>query len=342
MDMLLADSIERFLAGCCTPAVVREVERSQQAAALWAEVDASGYLDLLVDESAGGAGLGLREAFVVFLASGRHALPVPLGQTMWVRAALARAGTAAPPGPMTIAAQCSRAADGSIRCQGVPFGLVSEWVLVSDAQGCALLPVAQAERRATGVHDSLQAHLSWPLQPKEALPLPRSWSWLHAGALLSAALMAGAMEQVLAATLAYANDRAQFGKSIGKFQAVQQQLSVMAEQVFAARTAAEIGCAMDGAAPHPLRAAVAKARASEAADKAVAIAHAVHGAIGVTAEYDLQLHTRRLQEWRADFGSQQHWHAQLGAALLAAPQASTLPFLLAELMPDDSPQEPPP
>jgi hypothetical protein len=59
----------------------------------------------------------------------------------------------------------------------------------------------------------------------------------------------------------------------------------------------------------------------------------VHGAIGVTAEHDLQLHTRRLQEWRADFGSQSYWHAQLGAALLAAPQPSTLQFLLAELVP---------
>ena len=65
----------------------------------------------------------------------------------------------------------------------------------------------------------------------------------------------------------------------------------------------------------------------------VAIAHAVHGAIGVTAEYDLQLYTRRLQEWRGDFGSQAYWHAQLGAALLASPQASSAMFLLAELVP---------
>jgi acyl-CoA dehydrogenase len=113
---------------------------------------------------------------------------------------------------------------------------------------------------------------------------------------------------------------------------VQQQLSVMAEQVFAARMAAEIGCASDGIVPQPLRAAVAKARASEAAEKVVAIAHAVHGAIGVTAEYDLQLHTRRLQEWRADFGSQAHWHGQLGQALLAD-RRPTLPFMLDELLP---------
>ena len=153
------------------------------------------------------------------------------------------------------------------------------------------------------------------------------------GALITATLMAGAMQRVLEATLAYANDRAQFGKSIGKFQAVQQQLSVMAEQVFAARMAAEIGCASDGIAPQPLRAAVAKARASEAAEKVVAIAHAVHGAIGVTAEFDLQLHTRRLQEWRGDFGSQAYWHAQLGARAAGAHRSPTLPFLLDELLP---------
>jgi acyl-CoA dehydrogenase len=197
------------------------------------------------------------------------------------------------------------------------------------------------------VYGSLQAHCCWPAEPGDAIvlvprpaglpALPAELSWLHAGALLSAVLMAGAMQRVLEATLAYANQRAQFGKSIGKFQAVQQQLSVMAEQVFAARMAAEIGCATGGIAPHPLRAALAKARASEAAERVVAIAHAVHGAIGVTAEYDLQLYTRRLQEWRGDFGSQAHWHAQMGAALLAAAQTSSAQFLLAELRPSALP-----
>jgi hypothetical protein len=196
----------------------------------------------------------------------------------------------------------------------------------------ALLPVAAGERQPSGVHGSLQAHIHWPAQPAGAVPLPGPIDLLPAGALMTATLMAGAMQRVLEATLAYANERAQFGKSIGKFQAVQQQLSVMAEQVFAARMAAEIGCAGEGIAPHPLRAAVAKARASEAAEKVVAIAHAVHGAIGVTAEYDLQLLTRRLQEWRGDFGSQGWWHAHLGQALVASPEP-TLPFMLNELLP---------
>ncbi len=335
MDALLAESIERFLAGCSTPAVVRDVERGRSGTALWAEVEASGYADLLVAEAAGGAGQSLREAFALWLACGRHALPAPLATTAWVRAALAQAGVAAPPGPLTLAAQGNRANDGALRCQNVPFGALADWVLVSDTQGCTLLPVAAGERQHTGVHGSLQAHVRWPARPAGALVLPTPCDATHAGALMTATMMAGAMQRVLEATLAFANDRAQFGKSIGKFQAVQQQLSVMAEQVFAARMAAEIGCASDGIVPQPLRAAVAKARASEAAEKVVAIAHAVHGAIGVTAEYDLQLHTRRLQEWRADFGSQAHWHGQLGQALLAD-RRPTLPFMLDELLPQSA------
>ncbi len=339
MDTLLADAFGKFLAGCCTPARVREVERTRDATALWSQIEASGYLDLLVPEAAGGAGLGLREAFELWLACGQQALPVPLASTMWLRGVLAKAAIESPSGPMTIAPHCSRAADGSVRCQGVPFGALADWVLVSDQQGCALWPSAPAERTETGVHGSLQAHLAWTSAPLDALPLPMPVSGMHAGALLTATSMAGAMQRVLELTLAHANQRAQFGKSIGKFQAVQQQLSVMAEQVFAARMAAQIGCVGepgDEASPHALRAALAKARTSEAAREVVAIAHAVHGAIGITGEYDLQLYTRRLQEWRGDFGSQAHWHAQLGAALLAAPQARTLPFMLAQLLPHAS------
>jgi acyl-CoA dehydrogenase len=108
--------------------------------------------------------------------------------------------------------------------------------------------------------------------------------------------------------------------------------------VFAARIAAEAALADEGIGVHPLRAALAKARCGEAAEKVVAIAHAVHGAIGITGEYDLQLYTRRLQEWRVDFGSSAWWHAQLGAALLGASHASTLEFLLAELAPAATPR----
>ena len=339
MDALLAESVDRFLAGCSTPAVVREVERSRSASALWARVEASGYADLLVDAAAGGAGSGLRDAFAVWLACGRCALPVPLAATMWIRGLLSRAGVDAPAGALTLASHSQRHADGAIACQAVPFGALADWVLVADAHGSVLLPVAGAQRQPSGGNGSLQASLHWPAHAAKAAkaaaarPVPGLHDALAAGALITATVMAGAMQRVLELTLVYANDRAQFGKPIAKFQAVQQQLAVMAEQVFAARMAAEAACASDDIVPHRLRAAVAKARAGEAAEKVVAIAHAVHGAIGVTAEYDLQLHTRRLHEWRTDYGSQLWWQAQLGRALLEAPQPTTLQFLLDELLP---------
>jgi hypothetical protein len=275
--------------------------------------------------------------FEIFAACGRQALPLPLAHTLMLRAALGQAGVAAPRGALAIASASRITPDGEVVCQGVPFGRVAEWVLAFAPDQAWLLPLAAAERRDSGVHGSLQAHLRWPRRPEAALPLPAPVSWRHVGAVLGAAMMAGALNKVLEMTLVYANQRAQFGKSIGKFQAVQQQLSVLAEQVFAARMAAQIGCVSPNPWPLPLRAAAAKARAGEAAERVVAIAHAVHGAIGITAEYDLQLLTRRLQEWRIDFGAAPYWHAQLGRALLAAPAGTVLDFLLAELAPAASP-----
>ncbi|WP_262356918.1 acyl-CoA dehydrogenase family protein, partial [Bordetella pertussis] len=67
-----------------------------------------------------------------------------------------------------------------------------------------------------------------------------------------------------------------------------------------------------------LPAAIAKARASEAAALAANTAHAVHGAIGVTEEYDLQLYTRRLHGWRLAHGSEAYWHQVVGAALMGS------------------------
>jgi acyl-CoA dehydrogenase len=335
MNDLISDSVEKLLAACSTPGVVRQVELGGSADALWAELDESGFLDALVPDAAGGAGLTLHDAFPVFLAAGRHALPVPLCATMLVRAVLAGEGIACPAGPIGIASHVRTGNDGSIICQGVPYGRVLRWVVAGLPGGWLLLPVNEADSQPTGVHGSLEANLLWATRPPGTIAVDKPLGWQEAGAALTAACMAGAMEHVLAATVAFADERSQFGKSIGKFQAIQQQLSVMAEQVFAARMAAELGCAGPGFLPGRLPAAAAKARASEAAAPVASIAHAVHGAMGVTAEYALQIHTRRLHEWSTDYGSAQYWNRQLGAALLGASGAA-LDFVLAELAPRPS------
>jgi hypothetical protein len=143
-------------------------------------------------------------------------------------------------------------------------------------------------------------------------PIEHAEACRRLGALVRAAGIAGAATWLLDASAAYAGDRVQFGKPIGRQQALQQQLAVMAEQVTAARMAVELGCA--GGMPLTLApAATAKIVTSIAAPQVAAIAHAVHGAIGISAEHDLQLYTRRLHGWRVDHGAESYWEHRLGA-----------------------------
>jgi acyl-CoA dehydrogenase len=61
-----------------------------------------------------------------------------------------------------------------------------------------------------------------------------------------------------------------------------------------------------------------KVRAGEAASVGAALAHQVHGAIGFTLEYELNLHTRRLWSWRDEFGNEAEWSSRVGHRIAAA------------------------
>jgi acyl-CoA dehydrogenase len=84
----------------------------------------------------------------------------------------------------------------------------------------------------------------------------------------------------------------------------------MAQQVASANVAARIG--MSGTDFDQNRVAVAKIRTSEAAQCVSAQAHALHGAIGITHEFDLHLYTRELQQQRMAYGSESYWAEILG------------------------------
>ncbi|MGH6634030.1 MAG: acyl-CoA dehydrogenase family protein, partial [Sphingopyxis sp.] len=105
-------------------------------------------------------------------------------------------------------------------------------------------------------------------------------------------LMAGAMGQALSLSIDHVNTRQQFGRPLGKFQAVQQTLAVMACEVRAVEAAAAALAARLDAVDLDTSAAdfeiaAAKLRANRAVGIVTAVAHQVHGAIGFTEEYDL-------------------------------------------------------
>ncbi|WP_144113399.1 acyl-CoA dehydrogenase family protein [Paraburkholderia sp. BCC1886] len=319
---MFIEAIEAILRECATPEAVRAIEQGGAPPAIWDAVEEAGFLELLSPENAGGAGLSLPEIAPVFTLLGRYAVPLPLAQSIAARALLRDTGLAAPPGMTTLAGDCHRDAQGTVCAPNVAFGMICRHVVANLDGALLLLDAASAQRQWCGVHGSAGATLRWPVDVS-TVPLGSNGSDVCLfSAALHAAAMAGAMNRVFDMTLQYCNDRSQFGKSIGKFQAVQHQLSVMAEQVAAAGIAAELAFNGGGMAPAPLATAIAKARTSMAVPWVAATAHALHGAIGVTDEYDLQLYTRRLHEWRMADGSEAYWNRLVGRASLDESQAA--------------------
>ena len=336
MDDLLTDSVEHLFSEIATPSLVRAVAGTGDAEAMWGAIEASGFLDALIPESAGGAGLGLSQVCPLFWAAGRHVLPVPFVQTLLARAWLSAAGVTPPPGPIAVAGFGMEREGGGWVGRDIPFGLVSDWVLAQCGDEVALLPVAPARPGSGDGAEHRVAALRWLRWPDEAVVVPEPLvpgvcRLAEFDAMAYAPLMAGAADRVLAMTLEYVGQRTQFGKPIGRFQAVQNQISVLAEQAWAMRMASQLACSGDGWAPSPLLAALGKSRCSEASSRVADIAHAVHGAIGITEEYDLQLYTRLLREWRLTAGSESYWSGIIGSALLRRPHRSALSFVCNEL-----------
>lgn len=329
---MLTQALERLFRERATPQVVRAIEDGRDDEALWSEITESGFLDLLLPEENGGAGVSLSEAFPSFLLAGLHAVPLPFVQTVLARAWLQAHGVEAPEGRIAIAGpETQQSADGGLVARGVAFGKVADWVLAQFDALWALLPADSARVEGEQVRGSLSADFHWASLPGAALIVSYTEgnvSPVALGAAALAPLMAGAARQALDMTLTHVAERQQFGRPIAQFQAVQSQVSVMAERVWAMRMAARLAFHASGVMPSPVRTALAKARCSEAAVQVADIAHALHGAIGITEEYDLQLYTRRLREWRRTSGSEAWWARELGSALLAS-QGSVLDFIIA-------------
>lgn len=333
MDML-AEALERIFREQVTPQVVRDIEAGAGVGRLWESFEDSGFLDILLPEDEGGAQIALGEAFEAFLLAGKYAVPLPFVPTVMARAWLHACGEAVPAGSIALAGPDTRSeAEGPVSALGVAFGKVADWVLGEFDGRWLLLPAAAARREEDQARGSLMADLYWPALGADARVIGRPSQAVCTPAQLAAAslapLLAGAARQALDMTLAYVAERQQFGRAISQFQSVQGQISVMAERVWAMRMAARLAFHSPGALPAPRLAAIGKARCSEAAATVADTAHALHGAIGITEEYDLQLYTRRLREWRRAAGTEAWWARQLGLDVIRESKGTALDFILA-------------
>lgn len=326
-DTLVAEVAGKLFANLVPPKLVNDAEAGEFPDALWKAVNDAGFPDALAaGAEAPGDLAGLADAAAILREAGRHAAPLPLAETMIARWLLAGAGLKSPEAPLTVA-PVER--DGSLllhragkgwrlagRAAGVPWSQQAAGIVVV-AQGQVALVKAKSIdiRPGKSLAGEPRDDVSVDAEVETAPAAAHVDAALvyRLGALSRTLLMAGALDEVLKLTVQYANDRVQFGRPIGKFQAIQQQLAVLAENVAAAGVVAAAAVEAAGKqGDFPFAVAVAKARVGEAAGKVAEIAHQVHGAIGFTHEHRLHHLTRRLWSWRDEFGVESEWQQELG------------------------------
>ncbi|UTI66209.1 acyl-CoA/acyl-ACP dehydrogenase [Paraconexibacter antarcticus] len=333
---LLLDTVGRMLSECCGPDVVGAAEGSWPAD-LWRVVEAAGLPLAAVDEAAGGGGATVADALTVARLAASYAAPLPLGETgLLAGHLLTTAGLAVPSGPLAAAwTGVEVRLDGgrcvlSGRADRLPWGRVASRiaVLAEGADGlhvCSVEPSAGTVEVGSNVagepRDSVVFHgveIAAGDHARAAAEVTRA-ALDGRGALLRAAQIAGAITAATRLTVIYAGERQQFGRPIAKFQAVGQQLALLAAEEAAANAAVELAlAALDAGRDGVDEIAAAKVRAGEAAGSAAEIAHQVHGAIGFTREHRLHHLTRRLWAWRDEYGSEAIWARRLGERALTA------------------------
>jgi len=115
--------------------------------------------------------------------------------------------------------------------------------------------------------------------------------------------MVGNLQRVLEMTVDYAKERKQFDRPIGSFQIIQHYCADMATDIDGARFSTyQAAWMLSEGLPCTKEVAIAKAWTSQASQRVVALAHQIHGAIGVTIEHDLHYYTRRAKAAELAFG----------------------------------------
>jgi len=115
--------------------------------------------------------------------------------------------------------------------------------------------------------------------------------------------MTGCIQQALDMTVEYAKDRKQYGRPIGSFQVIQHYCADMVTDVDGTRLSTyQAAWMLSEGLPCTQEVAIAKAWAGEACQRVMALAHQIHGAIGVTIDHDLQYYTRRSKAAEVSFG----------------------------------------
>mgnify|MGYP005843264003 FL=1 len=131
------------------------------------------------------------------------------------------------------------------------------------------------------------------------------------------AYLVGLAQMDFDVTLNYAKERVQFGRPIGSFQAIQHKLADAVIDVDGSRfiTYKAAWSLQEGEPDADLMVSMAKAWTSDASRRVVAHGQQIHGGIGFTKEYKIQLYFRR-QKWMELMWGDADFHRERVAEML--------------------------
>ncbi|MDO8188999.1 acyl-CoA dehydrogenase family protein [Conexibacter sp. JD483] len=303
--------------------------------ALWEELIGLGWAGIAIPETYGGQGLGLLELAVVAEQLGWAATP-----SRWLSNALAA--------QLVLGAGSERQREQllpelAVGRETATVGIARDGVaeLVPDADSARWIVLV--ERGQAIVHDARGGGVA--IEPRETIDPTRRYarvtvhaSGAGAGRLLDGPLEAGLdrAEVVLAAeltglaqralelTVAYVQERRQFGTPIGAFQAVSHRAAQQLLETEGARSAIWFAAWAADAEPEalPRAAAMAKAAAADAGRHVTAAAIQLHGGIGFTWEADVHWLYKRAQLDAALLGSASEHRRRIARLAAAAADAA--------------------
>jgi len=332
-DNIIFDTASRIFDDLSTAEVINEAEEGTWPEALWQAISESGLNLTWVPEDKGGIGATVLDGFAVIKAAGGAAVPVPLAETLFAGWLLAQAGLQVNGETATVVVGDLSLADGKLSgsAQGVPYARNAAQLvaLVETAGKVQVVQVATAQCEITEQTslagepaDSISFNAVAVVQTGEPGEGFNGENVEAMGALIRCVQAAGALSTALELTIRYSMERVQFGRAIGKFQALQHSIAAFAGEVAAMNAAADAAAEAVARAPsidHEawIEIATAKTRLEEAVNNGAAVAHQVHGAMGFTYEHSLHHVTRRLWAWRDEFGSDVVWARRLGEEVLS-------------------------
>ena len=316
---MMQDTIGRTLDRACPLERTRKAAAGKEpyAADVWTALAEVGLAGLIIPEEHGGVGQTLMDAALAAEMLGRAVAPVPfVGSCVMAPLALMGAGTAAQQaawlpklaaGEVVAGAAVSEHASGARDGAGVSASggrLTGKAMFALDAGGADLFVVADRDK---GLHlvagdakglartelntiDATRRVAELTLDNVEAEPLaardPAATlsRMIDAGRIVLAADILGAGGRMIEKAVTYAEERKQFGRVIGSFQAVKHLCAEMVAELEPCRSLVWYAAYAFDAVPDEvaLMAAHAKAHLSETGTFVARTATEVHGGMGFT------------------------------------------------------------